>query len=167
MSEFPKAKKPAATEAIDRYLSFSLGEEEYGIPLLNVKEVLAVPKITPIPFTPPHFLGVMNLRGQIVSTIDLRKKFGMKEVTMNHETVLIIVNLDPVFLGVVVDSVNKVLNATKAEISEPPDLLDVCPGTFLTGVVRKDMKLILLLDIAKTLDIEDLVAIQQNSNKAA
>ena len=68
----------ASALAGQRYLSFSLGSEDYAIPLLSVKEVIAVPEITPIPFTPSHFLGIMNLRGQVISIIDLRSKLGIK-----------------------------------------------------------------------------------------
>jgi purine-binding chemotaxis protein CheW len=159
--------KKQQVDAVNRYLAFSLSGEEYAVPLLSVKEVIGIPEITPIPFAPPHFLGIMNLRGQIVSVLDLRTKFGMKEAARSEESALIILNLDPIFLGVVVDSVNKVIGVLASEISDPPELLDVNAAAFLTGVARKEDKLILLLDIVKTLDIEDLAAIEQNSKAAA
>lgn len=67
------------TESLEKFLGFSLGTEEYAIPLLSVKEVIALPEITPVPFSPPHFLGIINLRGQIISVMDLRKKFALGE----------------------------------------------------------------------------------------
>src|SRR5258708_2612365 len=117
-------------DKLGRYLSFSLGKEEYAIPLLKVKEVIAVPDTTPVPFTPAHFLGMMNLRGQVISVVDLRLKLGMKKVDRTEETAVIIIDLDPIFLGIVVDSVNKVLNLTEGEISNPPELLDKKNGDY-------------------------------------
>jgi len=151
----------------DRYLAFSLGQEDYAIPLLSVKEVIAVPEITPIPFAPVHFLGIINLRGQIVSVIDLRKKFNMESAAQTEETALMILDLDHVLLGVIVDSVNEVVSLGPAEISDPPEMLDVKSGAFLTGVSHKNSKLILLLAIAKTLGVEDLATIQRSSASEA
>lgn len=151
---------------LNRYLSFALGKEEYAIPLLKVKEVIAMPEVTPVPFTPPHFLGIMNLRGQVISIIDLRKKLGMGTTETTAETPIIIANLEPLYLGVVVDSVNKVLSLTAAELSSAPEFLEGTSGAAITGVARKDSKLILLLDIAKTLNVEDLTVLQQNGQKA-
>lgn len=104
-------------DEVNRYLNFSLGEEEFAIPLLSVKEVIAVPETTPIPHTPPHFLGIMNLRGQVISVIDLRKKFSIN--TKNtEETSVIILDLKNHFLGVVVDSVTSVLAIKNSDILE-------------------------------------------------
>ncbi len=151
----------ATKESAQRYLSFSLGVEEYAIPLLKVKEVIAVPETTPVPFTPTHFLGMMNLRGQVISVIDLRLKLGMPKSERTEETAVIIVDLNPIFLGVVVDSVNKVLSLEGSEVSAPPELLDAKNSDYLTGVARKDSKLILILEIAKALDVQDMEAISQ------
>ena len=156
----------------DRYLSFSLGSEGYGIPLLSVKEVIAVPEITPIPFTPAHFLGIMNLRGQVISVIDLRAKLGIKP-TATSETAVIICNMESLCLGVVVDSINSVIAPTPQEVSERPNVQSSKNTDFITSVYRKDKELILLLDIAKALDFEDFqIAANQwknqtNTNKAA
>jgi purine-binding chemotaxis protein CheW len=86
----------------NRYLSFSLGTEEYAIPLLAVKEVIAMPEFTSVPYTPSHFLGIMNLRGQVISVMDLRKKLGIKPGS-TAETAVIICDLSPLCIGVVVD----------------------------------------------------------------
>ena len=149
----------------DRFLSFSLGEEEYAIPLLVVKEVIAVPDITPIPFTPPHFLGIMNLRGQVISIMDFRTKLGIKPKAAS-ETAVIICDLAPLVLGVVVDSINSVVAPSADEISPKPDVQSGKNTDFITGVFRKAKDLVLLVDIAKALSVEDLqVVAQQNKNK--
>lgn len=159
----PNGNAAAGATSVERYLTFSLGNEEYAIPLLKVKEVIAVPDITPIPFAPVHFLGVINLRGQIVSVIDLRTKLGMTSTLVGEETALIIVNLETILIGTIVDTANKVLGITAAETSLPPDLFAARSGACITGIVRKDSKLILLLDIAKTLDLSDLTTIETHA----
>ena len=141
----------------DRYLGFSLGEEEYAIPLLDVKEVIAIPEITPIPQTPPHFLGMMNLRGQVISVIDLRKKLSItpKEGT---ETAIIICDLESVILGIVVDSVNSVISPAQGEVSPKPTIESRVKSEYITGVFRRDDRLILFLNISGALDTADLSA---------
>ena len=151
-----------------RYLSFSLGTEEYALPLLAVKEVIAVPEFTPIPYTPTHFLGIMNLRGQVISVIDLRTKFGIKP-TQSDETSVIICDMAPLVLGVVVDSVNSVLSPKALDISPKPDIESNRNTEYITAVYRRDKHLVLLLDIARTLTSEDRRAMDKGltTKKAA
>lgn len=146
----------------ERYLCFSLGEEEFAIPLLTVKEVIAVPEVTPIPFTPSYFLGIMNLRGQVLSIMDLRQKFKIKPA-QNEETAVIICDLHGVVLGVVVDSIKTVLNAKDAEVAPPPDMQKNKALEFVKGVYRKDHRLILLMDLALALNMEDFQAISKST----
>ena len=103
----------------DRYLSFNLGVEEYAVPLLAVREVIAMPEYTPVPYTPPYFLGIMNLRGQVISIMDLRQKLGVKPL-QQAETTVIICDLGGASIGVVVDSVNTVLSPKAEEICISP-----------------------------------------------
>ncbi|MCK6597882.1 MAG: chemotaxis protein CheW [Bdellovibrionaceae bacterium] len=153
-------------DEVNRYLNFSLGEEEFAIPLLSVKEVIAVPETTPISHTPPHFLGIMNLRGQVISVIDLRKKFSIN--TKNtEETSVIILDLKNHFLGVVVDSVTSVLAIKNSDILEKPMIESSKSTEYITGVFRKNEHLVLLLDIFKTLSQEDKSVISKSATKAA
>lgn len=152
--------------ANSRYLSFSLGVEEYAVPLLSVKEVIAVPEFTPIPYTPSHFLGIMNLRGQVISVIDLRAKFNIKP-TQSEETSVIICDLAPLVLGVVVDSVNSVLSPKPEDISPKPDIESNRNTEFITAVYRREKHLVLVLDIQKTLTNEDRNAMNKGVKKAA
>ncbi len=146
----------------NRYLSFTLGEEDYAIPLLSVKEVIAVPEITPIPFSPPHFLGIMNLRGQVISVIDLRQKFQIK-TQKSSETAIIICDVESLCLGVVVDSINSVLAPSADEISNRPEMQSQRNTDYITHVCRRDKKLILFLDVAKTLGVGDMQVAARNS----
>jgi purine-binding chemotaxis protein CheW len=148
------------TGDVQRYLSFSLGHEDYAVPLLGVREVIAVPEITPVPYTPPHFLGIMNLRGQVISIIDLRLKFNIKAETTS-ETAVIICDIGTSSLGVVISSVNSVLALDAADISPKPEIQSYKNTDYITGVTRRDKKLILLLDLTKALSVEEHAAISK------
>lgn len=148
------------SQPTERYLLFSLGKEDYAMPLLTVREVIAIPNVTPIPHSPSHFLGLMNLRGQVISVLDLRQKLGIKPNESGEESV-IICDLAPLCLGVVVDSINSVLAPSEGSISDPPDSKVARNVDYLTGVCRNGDKLVLLVDIAKALSVEDVRAIKR------
>jgi purine-binding chemotaxis protein CheW len=141
-------------EVTSRYLNFSLGGEDYAIPLSTVREVIAMPKVTPIPDTPAHFLGMMDLRGQVISVIDLRKKMNIRPAA-NAETTVIICDFATQSIGVVVDAVNAVLSPGLGEIAEKPMVQNLKSSEYITGVYRKENKLIIFIDIAGILDIHD------------
>jgi purine-binding chemotaxis protein CheW len=151
-----------------RFLVFALCSEEYAVPLLKVKEVIALTEITPVPYTPPHFKGIMNLRGQVISIIDLRLKFRMSKAEITPETSIIILDLSPLSLGIIVDSIDSVLAVQSDHIQPPPDLENHSGNDYITGVTKKDKKLVLLLDIERTLSVEDLKLIKaKHKNMAA
>lgn len=160
MNKITNGSDNSKSGEIKRYLQFSVGPEDYAIPLLSVREVIAMPDITRIPYTPPHFLGIMNLRGQVISIIDLRLKFGIK-ADSNADTAVIICDLAPLCLGIVVNSVNSVLPLRESDISEKPEIQSSKASDYITGVTRKEKSLILLLDIAKALDVADHAAVKQ------
>lgn len=150
-----------------KYICFGLGQEEFAIPLLTVKEVLAIPDITPVPQTPPHFLGIINLRGNVISIMDLRAKFGIKFSTTD-ETTVIILDFGDYQLGVVVDRVDSVLSLNPDQISNKPHIESSKSTDYISGVYRQDQKLILILDIAKALSVEDRnIATRKAAEKAA
>ena len=134
-----------------RFLCFSLGGEEYAIPLLSVKEVIAPPEITPVPQSPSHFLGIMNLRGQIISVVDMRLKLGMKPGS-GGETAIIICDVEPNPIGIMVDSIDSVYAPTADEASPKPELGTQKSSEHVIGVFRREDRLILLLDVARALD---------------
>jgi purine-binding chemotaxis protein CheW len=151
---------------IDRYLRFSLGEEEYAVPLLKVREVIAMPEVTPIPQTPNYFLGIMNLRGQVITVMDLRTKLGIK-AEMGAETSVIITDLGEISVGVVVDSINAVLNPDPKDLSDKPEISSGKTSEYITGVYKKEHGLVLLLNIAKLLNFEDKQILTNSGKKAA
>lgn len=150
----------------ERYIRFSLSEDEYAIPLLKVREVIAMPDVTPVPQTPAYFLGIINLRGQVITVIDLRVKLGLK-AAKGEEMAVIITDLGSTGVGIVVDSINSVLAPKTDEISEKPNLAQNKAADYITGVFRKEKGLVLFLDINSLLSIEDHGSIAAQNRKAA
>jgi purine-binding chemotaxis protein CheW len=140
---------------IDRHLCFNLGAEEFGIPLHSVKEVLAVPEITSVPFAPSHFVGIMNLRGQVLSLIDMRSKFGIKG-QLNNETAVIICNLENTSVGIVVDSINSVITPQSEDLSPKPQISGSTNDSYINAIYKNQGRLVLLLDINKTLGLSSM-----------
>lgn len=149
---------------VSRFIEFSLGKENYAVSLLMVREVISVPVTTPIPKSPSHFLGIVNLRGQIISVVDLRKKLKI-EAKKDNEEVVIIVDIGGINVGVVVDSINKVFAFFPDEISEMPAVESQLDTRFILGVYKKENLLTVLMDIAKVLDLGDIETV--NGQKKA
>jgi purine-binding chemotaxis protein CheW len=132
-----------------RYLCFNLGTESFALPLLHVREVLAEPEITPVPHTPSYFQGIMNLRGQVVSVMDLRAKLGIKPRADGSESAVIICALGEFVVGITVDAVNSVVAPKADEVS-----VETGAGReYLAGVYRHQQELVLLLDVARALGL--------------
>ena len=144
----------------NRYICFNLGNQEYGVPLLSIKEVLALPEVTPIPQCPNHFLGIMNLRGKVISVMDLRTKIGLKTQN-NSETSVMILDLGEQLLGVVVDKVNAVITINMKDITEAPKMEETKATDYIENVYSHNEQLILLISIAKALSIEDHLVLNQ------
>lgn len=150
----------------NRYLCFNVASEEFGIPLLNVKEVIGYPDITPVPQTPPHFLGIMNLRGNVISVLDMRLKIGQK-ATKSDETTVMILDLGGFNLGVVVDCVNSVIAVQPEQLSPRPVIESSKNTEYISNVYRRDDRLILFIDIAKALSVDDYASIKKQTKSAA
>lgn len=150
----------------NRYICFNLGAQEYGVPLLSIKEVLALPEVTPIPQSPNHFLGIMNLRGNVISVMDLRIKIGVKSANTD-ETSVMILDLGSYLLGVVVDKINAVLTLNEGDISERPILESTKSTDYIENVYRSKDQLVLLISIAKALSLEDQTHLSNQTIKAA
>ena len=142
-----------------QYLTFRLGEEEYGVEILKVQEIKGYSAITPMPNTPRHLKGVMNLRGTIVPVVDLRAKFSMAEAEYNQFTVIIVVTVGAKVMGLVVDAVSDVLNIPKADIQPTPDFGAEVDVRFINGMAKAGEKLVVLLDIDRVLGGEEITAL--------
>lgn len=156
--------KTRLSDSNDRYLAFQLGSEQYAIPLLTVKEVIEMTEPVPVPQTPTYFKGIINLRGQVISILDLRTKLKLSQTPIGPKTAIIILDLDPgLAVGVVVDRVNSVLSFEQENMSPPLDQTFGINAEFLTGIARRDDKLTLLLNIRSALDLEELKTSAQSS----
>jgi purine-binding chemotaxis protein CheW len=150
----------------DRHLIFSLGAEEYSVPLLRVKEVIEIPDITPMPHTPEYYLGIMNLRGQVISIIDLRMKLKGVRQELGKKNAVIILDFDSFCLGIAVSTVNRVMALSLDEVQERPMIESTENIDYIEGVVHRDKKMILILDVHKALNVHDLKLIESQKNAA-
>jgi len=137
------------------YLAFHLGTEEYGIPILGVREIIGATETTPIPQTPDFMLGIINLRGTIVPIIDLRTRFGMPQADWTEKTCFVVVEAQCLELGLVVDDVSEVLDIPGDVIDPPPSLGGVVDTSLLLGLGKTDHGVKLLLDIDQVISTED------------
>jgi purine-binding chemotaxis protein CheW len=144
----------------ERHLIFSLGTEEYAVPILKVKEVIEIPDITPIPHTPRHYMGIMNLRGLVISIIDLRLKVKGIAQEIGKKNAVIILDFGSFCFGVAVSSVNRVIPIEHDEVKERPPMESMESLEYIQGVVYRDKRLILILDVSKALNIDDMQAIK-------
>ena len=143
-----------------KYLTFLLGQEVYGIPIKKAREIIGMMEITHIPKTEGYIKGVINLRGKIIPIIDLRLKFGMEEMAYSERTCIIVIEVitdgSQRQVGMAVDSVAEVVNLQKGDIEPPPEYDAQIEGNFLTGLGKLKDKVIMLIDIEKTLNHEDI-----------
>ncbi len=154
-----------------KYLTFVLADEEYGLEILKVREIIGYMDITAVPQTPDYVRGVINLRGQIVPVLDLRAKFGMDSAEETRETAIIVVettqNNRSFRTGIVVDHVQEVLDIAVEDIEETPQFGPSVHTDFILGIGKVGDSVKILLDIDKALAETDLAAIgkvaQQNA----
>jgi len=140
-----------------KFLTFFLGEEEYGIEILKVREIIGMKPITFVPGTPPYIEGVLNLRGQVIPVVNLRLKFEMEAVEETEETCIIVVQSAGVRTGVLVDRVSEVLEIADEDLVDAPSLGWDVDTTHLLGIGKAKDSVKQLLDIDRVLaDVDDL-----------
>ncbi|MDH5477097.1 MAG: chemotaxis protein CheW [Nitrospinota bacterium] len=134
-----------------KYLTFSLGEEEFGINIGIVKEIIKLMDITHIPQTPDYIKGVINLRERVIPVTDLRMKFGMPKEAYTHETCIIVLDMPGVTGGIIIDSVSEVVDIKPGEIEPPPAFDGKTEVANIQGMAKVKGKVIILLDILAAL----------------
>lgn len=148
--------------AIQQFLSFTLGNESYGVDLMSVREIKGWAQTTRLPNSPEFMKGVINLRGVVVPIFDLRKRFSMGDTEPNEKNAVIIVAVGKRTIGILVDTVSDILDATSTQISEAPHLEAKVDADFIKGLISIEEKMVVLLDVNKIFDMETL----QNADKA-
>jgi len=142
-----------------KFLSFYLKDEEYGIEILKVREIIGILPITRVPRTPDFVKGVINLRGKIIAVTDLRSRFEMEERETTDETCIIVVRANGLEIGVIVDKVSEVLDISDAEIEDVPSFGTDVRTEYLLGIGNTNGRVRLLLDISRILIAEDVANI--------
>ena len=143
-----------------KYLTFGVADEEYGLEILKVREIIRIMDITSVPHTPQYVKGVINLRGKVIPVVDLRMKVGMPEAERTDQTCIIVVEVDSVEMGIVVDSVSEVLNIAEEDIADAPSFGDQVNTDFILGMGKAAGNVTILLDISKLLSQSDITEIR-------
>jgi len=157
----------AITIKTGKYLTFILEQEEYGIGILKVKEIIGMMPITTIPRTPEFVKGVINLRGKVIPVIDLRLKFSMEAIPYSERTCIIVVEIESqdstILIGIVVDAVSEVLNIKKEEIEETPVFGAKMDTEYILGMAKMEGGVKILLDIDKVLSSKEMEALEKTT----
>jgi purine-binding chemotaxis protein CheW len=146
-------------------VSFKLGDEEYGVNIMTVQEIILVGCITQVPEVPEHVLGVINLRGNVIPILNLRCRFGMPERAADDATRIVVMNLNGRTVGVVVDAVSEVLRLSHEDISPTPPSLVGAGKDYVLGLARRKDRLLILLDMARLLVGSQLGDLGKNEAK--
>ena len=158
---------PVSNDRAGKYLTFGLAEEEYGLEILKVREIIVMMDITAVPRTPEFVRGVINLRGKVIPVVDLRTKFGMEAVAQTDSTCIIVVDVNGVEMGIVVDEVSEVLDIRTEEIEDAPSFGANVDTEFILGMGKTNERVTILLDIGKVLASEEMDAIRSVESYAA
>jgi len=154
----------AAAGSGGKYLTFMLGREEYGLPVLKVREIIKVMDITHVPQVAAHVLGVINLRGKVIPVIDLRRKFGFPAQEHTERTCIIVAEVElaqaTVMMGVVVDAVSEVVNVLASDVDRAPDFGGHDDTDYILGLAKVKGSVKILLDLDRVLGSDGPIAIR-------
>jgi purine-binding chemotaxis protein CheW len=150
---------PGLKAKAGKYLAFLLGQESYGLPVLEVREIIRLVPITPVPQMPAHIRGVINLRGKIVPVVDLRVRLGLAATELNERACIVVVQVKlaasrGMHLGLIVDGVEEVLNLVAADLEATPDFGMKVNNEYLLGMAKTRGRVIALLDIHQVVSAE-------------
>ncbi len=138
-----------------KYLTFNIGQEEYGIEIRYVTEIIGIQSITDLPDVPEFVKGVINLRGKVVPVIDVRLRFSMEERDYDERTCIVVVNIKEKPVGLIVDSVSEVLDIAEKNIEPPPSVQKGSGSRFIQGLGKVDEAVKILLNVRKLLFEEE------------
>jgi purine-binding chemotaxis protein CheW len=162
-----EATRTNQTGELRQCISFAVGEEEYGLELLRVKEVIRVREITALPRAPSFVKGIINLRGDVIPIFDLRERFGLPPRGQTATTRVIVVEVDGRLTGMVVDSASQVVRIPADQIDPPPPVLGGLSQEFITGVGKLGDELVILLNPDAILTADEKMALSSIDAPAA
>ena len=157
-----EARETTSAEATGtiQLVSFHLAEESYGIEITRVREIILMGEITQIPQTPEYVNGLINLRSTVVPVIDLRTRFGLPQAELTGDSRIMVINVRGKMIGIIVDAVSEVLRISNDQIAPPPPTVAGLGREYLTGLVRREEQLLILLDIDKLLGQEETAGLE-------
>ena len=136
-------------------VTFSIGDEEFGVDILKVQEIIRTMEITKVPRAPHFVEGVINLRGKVIPIIDLRKRFGLEFRDHDKHTRIIVIEISSMIVGFVVDSVSEVLRIPSSTVEPPPPMVAGLESEYISGVGKLEDRLLILLDLDRLLSGEE------------
>ena len=142
-------------DTIVQWVTFHLENEKYGIKVMQVQEVLRMTEIAPVPGAPHYVLGIINLRGNVVTVVDTRRRFGLPDVDNDDETRIVIIEANNNVVGILVDSVAEVVDLKMSEIETAPNVGNDESSKYIQGVSSRGEELLILVDVNKLLSDEE------------
>lgn len=155
MSEKSTTSNTPDNDEVLQWVTYRLGDETYGINVMQVQEVLRYTEIAPVPGAPDYVLGIINLRGNVVTVIDTRARFGLASTDVTDNTRIVIIESDEQVVGILVDSVAEVVYLKSSEIDSAPNVGTEESAKFIQGVSNRDGELLILVDLNKLLSDEE------------
>lgn len=149
-----------ADDPILQWVTFRLDNETYGINVMQVQEVLRHTEIAPVPGAPSYVLGIINLRGNVVTVIDTRQRFGLESALVNEQTRIVIIEAERQVVGILVDSVAEVVYLRQSEIETAPNIGTDESAKFIQGVCNKNDELLILVDLDKMMTDDEWAELQ-------
>ncbi len=155
------ANEAVDTDEVLQWVTFKLETETYGINVMQVQEVLRYTEIAPVPGAPMYVLGIINLRGNVVTVIDTRSRFGLESTEVTDNTRIVIIEAEKQVIGIMVDSVAEVVYLKASEIDVAPNVGNDESAKFIQGVSNRDGELLILVDLNKLLSDEEWDELKQ------
>ncbi len=149
------AETAERNDEVLQWVTFRLDQETYGINVMQVREVLRYSDIAPVPGAPSYVLGIINLRGNVVTVIDTRARFGLPEAPITDHTRIVIIEAEDQVVGILVDSVAEVVYLNSSEVDSAPNVGNEESAKFIQGVCHRDDKLLILVDLEKLLSDQE------------
>lgn len=151
---------------VEQFVAFVVNKELFGVLIQAVEEIIVLPdKITPVPKAPYYFSGMINLRGEVISVIDLRRRFNLEKIAPTEQTRILIVSIQDIKVGMVVDAVNRVLSVNARDVRPPPAIMESGAVKYIYGSVQIDDAVMLMLDTDELIDPSELTLYKQHSQQ--
>lgn len=146
-----------SSDVLLQLVTFNLVGEEFGLPILDVREIIRMVEVTPVPHSPDFVEGVINLRGQILPVIDLRKRFNLESSVADEDTRIVVVEINKNLIGLIVDGVNEVLRIPSETVNPAPQIVSSGIGAeYIQGIAHYNEKMIILVDLERVFSNKEM-----------